>query len=112
LVSTCSYQCSAGACVAPPPASGSISITPSLVASGGTVTISWNISNVDGSCTISDTNGDRWSSSANASNVAAGSMTSPQILKQITFTISCKGLDSVQFQQSATVNTIPGFREL
>jgi hypothetical protein len=118
LISTCSYQCSGGACVAPPHASPGFSdgtalhIVPSIVPQAHTTTISWSIQNVQGTCTVSGTNGDVWHSAADGSANSAGSQTSSPITRQVAYTLSCTGLDSLPYIETHTVNIIPQFREI
>ncbi len=115
--STCSYQCSAGACVPPPHAQGGFSdgalhVIPSIVPQGQTTTVSWSIQNVQGICTITGTNGDSWQSTADNNNSVSSSKTSSAITKQVIYTLSCTGLDSQTYTESKTVNIIPTFREI
>ena len=112
-VSTCSYQCSSGACVAPPSPQGNIPgqnssvaimASPSIVPSGKTTTVTWNVVNVT-SCTVTSTGGDSWSG-------LSGTQTSKPISNQTVFKLSCTDLGGNPWSQSITVNVIPVFREL
>lgn len=103
LIQSCTYGCSGGACLVPPPPSGSIRAVPALVRSGDTTQVSWSAANVS-SCTVSGSNSDSWSG-------ASGSQLSAAIVAQTTYTLSCTGLDGSTFVQSAVVNIIPIFQE-
>lgn len=103
LIQTCAYGCSGGACLVPPPPSGSIRAVPALVRNGDKVQVTWSAANVS-SCTVSGSNSDSWSG-------ASGSQLSAAIVAQTTYTLSCTGLDGSTFVQSAVVNIIPIFQE-
>lgn len=103
LIQTCAYGCSGGACLAPPPPSGSIRAVPSLVRKEDRTQISWSAANVS-SCSVSGNNGDSWTG-------ASGSQFSSAIIAQTVYTLSCTGLDGSTFVQSTIVNLIPIFQE-
>ena len=104
--------CSAGSsvCLYPTPvATGPLTVTPQLTPSGGSVGVSWNISNVV-SCTVSaDVNADSWSGASSG----ATPKTSSPILQQTTYTLSCVQDDPAApaFTESAVVNIVPKFQE-
>lgn len=104
LVQACAYGCSGGACLGPPPPSGSIRAVPQLIRGGDKVQISWSTANVS-ACTVSGTNSDSWSG-------ASGSQLSSAITAQTVYTLSCTGLDGSTLNQSTTVNIIPQFQEI
>lgn len=106
LVQTCAYGCASGACQAPQPPTGTFSVTPLLVRSGESVTVSWNIANAQ-SCSVTGENGDSWSGTS-------GSRQSSAIRSRTTYSIYCEGLEDASppsFSDSETVNLIPQFQE-
>ena len=85
----------------------SISVTPSRVRSGGTVTVSWSATNVN-SCDITR-NGSTWKQNlagANLSNSAQDTITS-----QTTYVMTCTGASASSSVSSApvTVNIAPAY---
>lgn len=105
--------CSAGACIAPPPPgvaafgnfTGHLTARPALVHVGETTKLYWNVTNVS-SCLITG-NGDTWTDTFSG---ASGKTTNP-INSQTIYTLSCTGLDSSTFIETATINIIPVFQE-
>ena len=71
------------------PAAPSVTLTasPTSVASGGTVQLSWTVTNAT-SCTAS---GGNWSGTFTGAQAASGSATSPAITTATTFTLTCTG---------------------
>lgn len=106
VVQACSYQCSAGACVAAPPPEAALTAQPLLVRSGETTTIRWSATNVD-SCSVTGTNGDSWTSGEGAFSQISG-----PIMEQTIYTLLCAGLDGSSINESRIVNTVPMFQEL
>jgi hypothetical protein len=99
-------QCSAGSCIVPAPSVVTWSVTPLIVASGNTATVTWNIINV-ASCSISDTAGDTWTT-------LTGTQSSSPILSQTIFTLDCAALagsGAPDVTRTATVNIVPTFNE-
>lgn len=82
---------------------GHLRAVPQVVPVGNTVTVSWDVQNVDG-CAVSGDNGDSWSG-------ATGSHTSSPIMQRTIYTLTCTTLDQSTFTESATVNTVPVFQE-
>lgn len=120
IVQSCSYQCSAGACIAPPPmtfnenagqgTSGHLQIRPALVPIGTSTRLYWSLSGVD-TCSVTENNptiDDSWAGGASG---ASGKLSSP-IFQQTTYTLQCTGLDASSIQETATVNVTPVFREI
>lgn len=123
---TCVFPafCSAGSstCFIPLPTptptpglTGNLQILPTIVSSGDTVKIYWNIDNVT-SCTVTG-NGDSWTG---ASSVLAPCMhdgnacVSSPIVGQTTYTLSCAayaGATPPTFNETKTVNIAPIFEE-
>ncbi len=104
FMQTCSYSCSAGACQAAPAPTGTLTATPSLVAQGSTSQIKWSTTNVVAtSCTVTG-NGNSWSGTS-------GTQTSAPIQGQVTYTLTCRGLDGSTLTVTTTVNIIPTFCE-
>lgn len=97
------------------PASGHLKVQPSIVTSGDSTFVRWNVSNVS-SCTVSGTNGDHWTVAGNAGNDWTSSsghpgMTSRPITGQTVYTLSCTGLDGSTVNETATVDIVPVFEE-
>ncbi|MBM3271902.1 hypothetical protein FJY94_01290 [Candidatus Kaiserbacteria bacterium] len=118
-VTTCTTPafCFAGSsvCLYPPPTAvpstgsltGHLQIKPALVARSATAKLYWNIENVS-SCTVTGSNGsDSWTG---ATSTASGRQTSA-ITSRVDYTLSCTALDGSSFQESATVNVVPVYRE-
>jgi len=125
LVQNCSYACTAGACVPPPPpsfapfvathpngdfgASGRLQARPSLLKKGDTTQLYWSVSNVS-SCSIDGTNKDHWTLSSSG---AAGQTTGP-IVAQTIYTLNCISLPGAtppSISDSLIVNVVPIFNE-
>ena len=106
---TCSYLCSSGACVPPPDPIGTLGgglaiiATPTLVRSGGTVTVEWGTQDTT-SCSVTENN----SSITDSWTGTSGTQTSSPINTTTTYTLDC---DSGALVRSATVRTTPTFRE-
>ena len=122
------YTCSAGACLAPPSivfipftandhgspsgtfeATGHIKAVPSLLQSGGTTWVYWNVNNAT-SCTVTGSNGDSWTG---LSSGVSGLQTSP-ITGQTTYTLRCDALLGAippTITEVDTVNLVPIYRE-
>jgi len=77
---------------------------PPLVASGDTVNVNWQVTDVR-SCEVTGNNGDAWSG-------ASGAQISSPITAQTIYTLTCIGLDDSTVTRSATVNITPIFQEL
>jgi len=100
-------------CYAPPaPSVTNFSVHPTLVSSGETTNISWSVNSV-GSCTVTGTNGDSWTT-------ASDTEVSKPILGQTIFTLSCtvipgaenaNGSPATWTDQARTVNVVPKFQE-
>lgn len=116
--------CSSGSstCLYPQPTfiptagyTGHLQPLPSLVSSGDTVNVRWNVDNVT-SCTVTGTNDDGTGSNATGVwNTQSGNKTSSTILGQVTYTLTCTaypGVTPATLSESATVNIIPVFQEL
>lgn len=103
LVQTCTYGCSNGVCLGAPAPTGFLRVRPALVRSGEPTTVEWSASQVS-SCTTTGTNGDSWTG-------ASGSQASSNITSQVTYTLSCVGLDSSTIERTAVVNITPIFDE-
>jgi hypothetical protein len=105
-IQTCSYACSAGACILPPDGEGNITATPGLVRSGNTTTVAWTTSDMT-SCTVTENSGDisdSWTGTT-------GSEESSDITEQTVYTLQCTRGDETTFTDRATVNIIPTFCE-
>ena len=90
-------------------ASGHLQVRPSLVNSGETTRVYWNVKNAK-SCTISGDNGDSWSGSFSGT---AGKTTS-RIVARTAYTLYCQALPGAtpsSVQESATVDIVPVFEE-
>ena len=123
LVSECLYGCSVdrvnqapvgaggfdrggsntNGCLPPPAPTGSLSARPLLVRAGSTSNITWSANFVN-SCTVTGTNGDRWTT-------MTGNETSGPITQQTIYTLSCEGVDGSTLTQRVIVNIIPIFQE-
>ena len=107
FVQNCAWGCAGGGCYPPPPPTGSIKATPSVVRSGNTSTISWTTEYTE-SCTVTEDNGeinDAWDG-------PNGTQTSSRLTQQTVYTLRCIGLDGSEFVDSAKVNIIPVWEEL
>ncbi|MDO8552376.1 MAG: InlB B-repeat-containing protein, partial [bacterium] len=121
FVETCWYGCSDGACLLPPPIlpvtsgpdqlSGHLQAIPSLVRSGETTRLRWNMDNVS-SCSVTGSNGDSW----NGGSSGTGGKESSDIVSQTTYTLTCRPLPGAPSDdpvvELVTVNIIPIFEEL
>lgn len=116
FVQTCSYQCSAGACVIPPPPTGTLNgdggalqVRPQIVAPGNKARVYWSVENVvASSCSVVGSNGDRWDDLTTSGS--SGKQTSA-ITRQTIYTLTCTGIDSSTFTATSTVNILPIFQE-
>lgn len=107
LIQKCPYACSAstGACSVPSASVVTWQVAPSLVRSGNTATVTWDVINVQ-SCTVTGSNGDSW-------NTVTGAKVST-ITERTIFTLSCTALSGgvpATVTQSAIVNIAPVFHE-
>jgi hypothetical protein len=111
---SCSYGCSGNACnPAPLPQIVTFSLKPSLVPSGNSTTITWNVEYA-ADCTVTGSNGDGpWPGTT-------GTRTSSAITAQTIYTLTCDPLPGVRnpdgtpfvwVDQTATVNIVPKFQE-
>ncbi|MBI2030189.1 hypothetical protein HYT05_01060, partial [Candidatus Kaiserbacteria bacterium] len=108
------YGCSVNACLVPPsPGEGSvdggITATPRLVRPGGTVQVSWDVTNADPtSCSVTGSNGDLWT------GLASGTRTSGPINEQTTFLLHCNGsaVDILTYDAQVVVNIVPTYKEI
>ncbi|MDB5238649.1 MAG: hypothetical protein JWM46_919 [Candidatus Kaiserbacteria bacterium] len=126
LVQTCSWGCSAGGCLPPPPpsfvafgatnpkgnfsATGHLQVKPTLLRNGDTTQVYWNVINATG-CTVTGDNGDSWSG---ASSGAAG-QTSAAITGLTRFTLTCASIPGAtppSVTESTSVKVIPSFQEI
>ena len=82
----------------------SFDVTPGLVRSGDSVSITWSATDVQ-SCTVTGTNGDSWSG-------ASGSQVSSALTSETTFTLSCLDLEDETTSASETVKIAPSFEEI
>ncbi|MEK7628675.1 MAG: hypothetical protein AAB421_04655 [Patescibacteria group bacterium] len=106
LLETCSYACSADACIPPPPPTGNITVTPDLIRKSATTQVSWSATDVS-SCSVTGSNGDTWS-------VGSGTLTtqtSTTLTRTTEYVLTCPALDGSTFRDTATVTTAPEFRE-
>jgi hypothetical protein len=89
----------------PPPPSPEVSffVTPIIVRSGNTVTVSWAGRYVR-TCTVTGTNGDMWRSNG-------GSEVSSLINEKTTYTLQCIGLNNSSVTKTAVVNIVPAYFE-
>ncbi len=104
------FICSAGACVVPPAPFASpgdeLAVSPTLIASGDTVTVSWNVQNAD-NCTVTENN----PSITDAWNGIAMSTTSSPLTRSTTYTLQCTGPGG-DLTQTATATLAPEWREI
>ncbi len=126
LVQSCSWGCSASACLPPPPpsftafgatnargnfsATGHLQAKPTLVRAGDTAQLYWGVVNAT-SCTITGSNGDSWSA---ASSGTAGQTSAP-IVGLTTYTLTCAsipGATPTSITESTTVKVIPTYQEI
>jgi hypothetical protein len=115
-----SLVCTAGACVLPPapstPGGGELTVSPRLVRIGGSVTVSWTVSDAT-SCTVTENSGDindSWTGVTSAASTCthngAGCRTSG-ITGTTIYTLSCTGPGG-DLTQNATVFSNPSWKEL
>ena len=91
---------------AAPNADLSLSASPTLIRSGETTTLIYDI--VDASnCSLAGTNGDSWALSSNS-----GSQTTSALTTETTYTLSCIDLSDEQVLANITVKIIPSFEEI
>jgi hypothetical protein len=112
--------CSAGSatCLYPAPTVvNALSVIPNLLQRNRTVTVTWNIANVQ-SCTVIGSNKDGTSASTDTNspgiwNTLSGSVTSSPITQQTTYTLSCVQDDPSQppFVETVSVNVAPWWQE-
>lgn len=102
--------CSAGTCVVPPAPFTSpgdeLIVSPSFIAHGDTVTITWDVQSAD-SCTLTDDNPeheDGWTG-------ISGNHTSSPLTRPTTYTLTCTGAGG-ELIQTATVSRRPDWREI
>lgn len=89
--------------------SGHLKAVPSLVRAGDTTALHWTVQNA-ARCTVTGSNGDRWTG---LSSGASGRTSSP-IRSQTIYTLSCSALPGATpsaVEERATVNVIPQFKE-
>jgi len=104
LVKTCKYGCTGSSCNGSPSATiSTFSVLPSLVQKGDTTTVKWSTKYVT-SCSVTGTNGDSWTGTS-------GTQTSPPIVAQTVYTITCTGEDGTTVTQSSTVGIAPTYNE-
>ncbi|MFZ2886935.1 MAG: hypothetical protein WA021_03895 [Minisyncoccia bacterium] len=104
----CAWGCSAGGCLAAPAGQGNITVTPAIVRSAESATVSWTTTDmVPNSCTVVENNPDITESGSGAN----GSFVAENIRQQTSFTLTCERLDGTTFTDSATVNILPVFEE-
>lgn len=105
LIQDCSQSCRGAQCVPTPNASkGDIAIMaqPSVVRRGEKSQVSWN-STAASTCTVTGTNGDRWTG-------LYGSRTSSAIMSQTTYTLTCT-TEQGSVSASANVGILPTWGE-
>ncbi len=105
FVQHCTWGCSGG-CLPPPPPTGNITATPTLVHSGDTSEIKWT-TQYTASCTVAENNpeiNDAWTGTS-------GTKTSSGLTQQTKYTLTCTGIDGSTFTDSVTVNIIPIWQE-
>lgn len=110
----CPYRCSSldGKCNGPPSTNCTIEVRPTLIGANNVgATVSWDVSNVKNTCTITGTNGDSWSTVADATDRAASSTTSSVLTGPVTFTVTCTGVDDQTHTCSAEAEFAPSFKE-
>ena len=92
---------------------GHLQVTPSVVRSGDTTTVHWDIANVKNDCTVQGTNHDGpWTTVYDPVTATfANAQPSGAINQETTYTLHCTGIDGTSVNESATVNTLPVFRE-
>jgi len=89
-----------------------ITANPILVSTGNTgSTISWDVSNVKGTCTVKNTNDSTVWSTLVVSGDAAGSERSNSLSTQTIFTLTCTDLNDVERLWEASVQFVPSFVE-
>lgn len=108
-IAACAYLCDPGygVCVPAPSPAGALTLTPSLIVPGQTVTVSWSIDDAV-SCTVTEDNPsvtDSWSGTS-------GSQTSSALERATTYTLECDGLEGTSFTESATVSFRPDWQEI
>ena len=112
-IQICNWGCTGTACNAPPaPKVVSFAVHPTLLHSGETTSVSWNVQNVT-ACHVSGNNGDAWTGDT-------GSETSGAIIAQTIYTLSCSiipgalnadGSPAQPVNQQQIVNIVPGWTE-
>lgn len=106
LYANCFYGCDAGTATcrdADGTPAAEITVSPSLVRSGDTTTVSWTSVGV-GACTVTATNSDTWTE-------RNGTQTSREITTATTYTLTCTRPSGSPIVDNATVNIIPVFNE-
>ena len=118
----CQYGCTGDTCnAAPAPQVVTFSLAPSLVQSGKTTVVSWNVSNVT-DCTVtgSNTPSDSWTQPSGTTSWTGSGVTS-SIVGQTIYTLHCTplkgwviGIDNTPgkwVDQTVTVNIVPIYHE-
>ena len=117
----CSYGCTGSTCTLPSaPKVVTFSLAPSLVQSGKTTVISWNVANVT-DCTVTGSNNppDTWTQPSKTISWS-GSEPSASITGQTIYTLHCTplpgsvnedGSAATWTDQTLTVNIVPKFKE-
>ena len=110
-------------CNIPNPVAGGpnlcIEASPAFASSNNTgVAVTWDVSGVQGTCTVISSNGDGqpapqpgWSTAANGSNRAQGSNTSLSVTTETVFTLTCTDLGGNTDHWTAVVKSVPVFNE-
>lgn len=117
----CKYGCTGRTCnSAPPPEVVTFSLAPSLVQSGKTTIITWDVKNVtDCSVTGSNTPPDSWTQPSGTTSWTSSGVSSP-VVGQTIYTLHCTVLKGIQFgpgeppkwvDQTLSVNIVPTFHE-
>ena len=109
------YTCvvATGLCTPPPSASGSITVSPKLVVSGDTATVTWSSQDAT-SCTVTGSNGDGTGSNSTGTwNTLTGSRTTSAVSRGVTYTLTCtNSIGTVTVVGSASVAVVPRWKEL
>lgn len=124
------WTCSAGGCVPPAGPSvksfaarlptgevftstGHLEAHPTLVRSGNTTNLYWNVENV-ASCTVTSPNGDNFTCSGTTCSSGANGQTTTAIPRETTYTLSCTALPGAtptSLGETVKVTVVPTYQE-